>query len=54
MPQTAAGKTVMSKFLKRYGVSKGKNVFYGSVNSNPKFAKAMGESSVYNRGHKNG
>ena len=54
MPQTAAGKTVMAKFLKRYGSKKGKSVFYGSVNSNPKFAKAMGESSVYQRGHPNG
>ena len=51
MPQTAAGKTVMSKFLKRYGTAKGKSVFYGHVNFNPKFAKAMGETSVYNRGH---
>ena len=54
MLQTSAGKTVMAKFLARYGSKKGKNVFYGAVNSNPKFAKAMGESSVYNRGHKNG
>jgi hypothetical protein len=52
MPQTSAGRTVMAKFLKRYGAKKGKAVFYGHVNTSKKFASAMGESSVYNRGHK--
>jgi hypothetical protein len=51
MPQTATGSTVMSKFVKEYGAKKGKSVFYAKANSSKKFASAMGESSVYNRGH---
>ena len=51
MPQTAAGKTVMARFLKEYGAKKGKSVFYAKANSSKKFASTMGESSVYNRGH---
>lgn len=51
MPQTATGKSVMAKFVSRYG-KRGKNVFYAKANSSKKFASAMGETSVYNRGHK--
>ena len=54
MPQTAAGQTVMAKFIREYGAKKGKGYFYGKVNSSKKFASKMGESSVYNRGHNNG
>ncbi len=50
MPQTQAGKTVLQKFISQYG-KKGKGYFFGKVNSNPKFAAKMGESSVYQRGH---
>jgi hypothetical protein len=42
----------MSKFVKEYGAKKGKSVFYAKANSSKKFASKMGESSVYNRGHK--
>lgn len=51
MPKTAAGETVMAKFIKEYGAKKGKGVFFGKANSDPKFAKTMGETSVYKRGH---
>lgn len=54
MPTTPTGQRVKSEFLKRYGAKKGASVFYGHVNSNRKFAKAVGEMSVYKRGHKNG
>ncbi len=50
MPLTGKAASVMSKFVARYK-KRGKSVFYATVNSNPKFAKAMGESSVYDRGH---
>lgn len=52
MPQTAAGVKVLANFLREYGKKKGQSVFYGKVNSNKKFAKKMGEMSVFNRGHK--
>lgn len=51
MPQTSAGKTVMARFVSEYG-KRGKNIFYATANSSKKFASKMGESSVYNRGHK--
>ena len=51
MPLEGTAKTVMSKFIKRYGKKKGKNVFYAHANSSKKFASAMGEQSVYERGH---
>lgn len=51
MPQTDAGVKVLAKFLQEYGKKRGKSIFYGKVNSSKKFAKTMGETSVYNRGH---
>lgn len=51
MPKTEAGKHVLTNFEKEYG-SKGKGYFFGKINKSKKFAKKMGESSVYNRGHK--
>lgn len=53
MPLSGKAKTVMGKFVARYG-KRGKNVFYAKANSSKKFASAMGEESVYNRGHNNG
>ncbi len=49
MPQTAVGKTVMSKFLKEYGAKKGKSVFYAKAVKSAKFATTVGETSVHNR-----
>jgi hypothetical protein len=51
MPMTATGSKVQAKFIKRYG-KRGKNIFFATANSNKKFAGAMGEKSVWNRGHK--
>jgi hypothetical protein len=51
MPQTSTGRTVMARFVSEYG-KRGKNIFYAKANSSKKFASKMGESSVYNRGHK--
>jgi hypothetical protein len=48
MPQTAAGKTVMARFIKQYGKA-GKGYFYGKAVKSAKFAKTMGEMSVHNR-----
>ncbi len=42
---------VMEKFIREYG-KRGKNIYYAKANSSKKFAKAVGETSVYDRGHK--
>jgi hypothetical protein len=53
MPMSKTGKSVMSEFVKRYGKEKGKQVFYGRVNTGgPKFAQAVGETSVRKRAGK--
>jgi hypothetical protein len=53
MPMSKKGKSVMSKFVKRYGQDKGKSVFYGRVNTGgPAFAQAVGETSVRKRAGK--
>lgn len=41
MPLGPTGRRVKNDFLDRYGASKGKAVFYGKENSDPKFAAAM-------------
>jgi hypothetical protein len=47
------GKSVMAKFAEEYGKEKGKQVFYGRVNTGgPKFARAVGETSVRKRAGK--
>lgn len=43
---------VLKKFTDRYGSKIGKSRFYGHVMNDKKFAKGVGEMSVYNRGHK--
>ena len=51
MPQTQAGQTVMSKFIREYG-KRGKGVFFAKAVKSAKFAKTMGEMSVHNRATK--
>lgn len=52
MPMTKTGQTVLTKFAREYGPGKGENVFYGKVNKDKKFAKAVGEMSVRKRAGK--
>lgn len=52
MPMTKTGKSVLTKFTNEYGPGKGEDIFYGKVNKNKKFAKAVGEMSVRKRAGK--
>ena len=53
MPMSKKGKSVLQQFVARYGKEKGKQVFYGRVNTGgPKFARAVGETAVRKRAGK--
>lgn len=49
MPLGPTGKRVRAEMQDRYGADRGKAVFYGKENKDPKFARAMKGKSTSSR-----